>query len=53
MHVFMVHDSKYKTLWGETKTHEKNEVQNKNLHNYYHPLTNVGVEGILNSALLQ
>jgi len=38
-------DSKYKIVWGETRAHgvliheeEKNKVQNKNLHNYPHPL---------------
>ena len=35
--------------------HEKNKVQNKNLHNYSHPLyqTDVGVEGITYTVLLQ
>ena len=36
-------DSHCKILWGETSAHrylfmKKNKVQNKNLHNYSHPL---------------
>jgi len=52
-------DSNYKIFWGETRNHgvpiheEEENVQNKNLHNYFHiytpysiRLTHVGVEGV-------